>query len=160
MRLTIPVIDLFAGPGGLSEGFAAYTTDHNSLPFKITLSIEKDYYAHQTLELRAFYREFDIGEVPEEYYQFLRGEISLDELYSKYPFQSERASNQAWRTELGITSPKIVDQRIKKALNNSKAWILIGGPPCQAYSFVGRSRMAKVWKEHPERKEQDNRHFL
>jgi DNA (cytosine-5)-methyltransferase 1 len=48
----IPVIDLFAGPGGLGEGFAACTVD-GAPQFKIALSIEKDPIAHQTLELRA-----------------------------------------------------------------------------------------------------------
>jgi len=51
-----PVIDLFAGPGGLSEGFAA------SEQFRVALSIEKDPVAHQTLELRAFFRrESSVG---------------------------------------------------------------------------------------------------
>jgi len=69
----IPVIDLFAGPGGLSEGFASYCfgTDR---PFRIRLSIEKDIWAHQTLELRAFFRQFG-SRVPEDYYGLLRGEF-------------------------------------------------------------------------------------
>lgn len=66
----IPVIDLFAGPGGLGEGFSAY--GRKEPPFKIGLSVEKDPFAHKTLELRAFYRNFS-GKVPKEYYQFLRG---------------------------------------------------------------------------------------
>lgn len=42
---TIPVIDLFAGPGGLGEGFSALTDSQGRQrrhPFKIALSIEKD----------------------------------------------------------------------------------------------------------------------
>ena len=35
---------------------------------------------------------------------------------------------------------KEVDRRISEVLNGIKDWLLIGGPPCQAYSVVGRSR--------------------
>ena len=52
----IPVVDLFAGPGGLGEGFSALGRTEGSPRFKIHLSIEKDAMAHQTLELRAFFR--------------------------------------------------------------------------------------------------------
>ena len=55
---TVPIIDLFAGPGGLGEGFAAFQTADGYQPFKIALSIEKDTYAHQTLTLRSFFRQF------------------------------------------------------------------------------------------------------
>ena len=61
----IPIIDLFAGPGGLSEGFAAYRHRNKNI-FKIGLSIEKEYFAHKTLELRNFYRQFH--RAPAEYY--------------------------------------------------------------------------------------------
>jgi len=50
---TIPIIDLFAGPGGLGEGFSAYKSEGAS--FKIKLSIEKDAAAHKTLRLRSFF---------------------------------------------------------------------------------------------------------
>jgi DNA (cytosine-5)-methyltransferase 1 len=59
----IPVIDLFAGPGGLGEGFSAPPEEGAVPRFKIRLSIEKDATAHQTLELRALYRQFG-GEPP------------------------------------------------------------------------------------------------
>jgi len=71
----IPVIDLFAGPGGLGEGFAALGRPEGSPRFKIGLSIEKDATAHQTLELRAFFRQSDHGAAPEKYYQHVRGQL-------------------------------------------------------------------------------------
>ena len=70
---TIPVIDLFAGPGGLGEGFSAYRATNGSFPFRISLSIEKDSKAHETLLLRAFYRQSPGGAVPDAYYDCLRG---------------------------------------------------------------------------------------
>ncbi len=158
--MSIPVVDLFAGPGGLGEGFSAYQLEDGKHPFKVILSIEKEESAYKTLKLRAFFREFDEEEVPEEYYQCLRGELKTDELYDLYPAQSIQAARIAWKAELGGNRHKEVDQRINDALEGSKTWILIGGPPCQAYSIVGRSRMARVWEDRPEEKEMDHRHFL
>jgi DNA (cytosine-5)-methyltransferase 1 len=59
--MAIPIIDIFAGPGGLGEGFCSLTDDRNKRVFKIALSIEKEFFAHQTLTLRNFYRQFDPG---------------------------------------------------------------------------------------------------
>jgi DNA (cytosine-5)-methyltransferase 1 len=140
--LAIPVVDIFAGPGGLGEGFSALFDYKNTRAFKIVLSIEKDFYAHQTLTLRSFFRQFDKGMVPKDYYDFLKGQISKEELYNRWPMQALSAKKEAWLFVLGENenSNYIVDERIKRSLNGEKNWILIGGPPCQAYSLVGRSR--------------------
>jgi len=155
---TIPVVDLFAGPGGLGEGFSSARDEHGKGCFNITLSIEKEHYARETLELRAFFREFR-DEVPDEYYSYLRGEITREELFGKYPKQAQAAQYQAWHAELGskLFPPEMVDRRITDSLNGARNWVLIGGPPCQAYSVIGRSRMRG---SNPEAFEKDPRHFL
>lgn len=146
----IPVIDLFAGSGGLGEGFSSFPNT-----FEIKLSIEKDENAHQTLELRSFTRQFRKGELPEEYYELLR-EKSLAKraekrisLFDKYSRESKIAKHEAWLCELGNPNfpLELIDSRISKALNHSKDWLLIGGPPCQAYSTVGRSRVGGIDKK-------------
>ena len=71
----VPVIDIFAGPGGLGEGFSAYPIEGTESVFRIRLSLEKEENAHRTLQLRAFYRQFRRGEAPEAYYRLLRQEI-------------------------------------------------------------------------------------
>jgi DNA (cytosine-5)-methyltransferase 1 len=138
----VPIIDLFAGPGGLGEGFTSVVDGKSNRVFKIALSIEKDEFAHQTLTLRSFLRQFPYKKLPKEYYEFLRGEIkSIEELFKLYPDEAASAKNEAWKTELGpATSHDLLDQRIKTALKGAKEFILIGGPPCQAYSLVGRAR--------------------
>ena len=151
----IPIIDIFAGPGGLGEGFATFQTDSQFNPFKIALSIEKDTTAHKTLELRSFYHQFSRDEVPREYYEYLKGSISKDHLFSLYPCESQKACERAWKAELGVTKHSLIDKKIKKVLGEAKNWVLIGGPPCQAYSYVGRSRM----KGNADF-EEDSRHFL
>ena len=134
------MIDLFAGPGGLSEGFSSLIDDRGQSAFKIRLSIEKDPIAHQTLRLRAFYRQFPPGNAPEDYYRFLRREISQDNLYASHRVQAEHAAAEAWNCSLGKESAANVRKRIADVLGRKDRWVLIGGPPCQAYSLAGRSR--------------------
>jgi len=84
---TIPIIDLFAGPGGLGEGFSAFCADGRR-PFRIALSIEKDGCAHRTLTLRSFFRQFEPGLVPEAYYDFLRNADEPEEVRFKQLFDA------------------------------------------------------------------------
>ena len=150
----IPVIDLFAGPGGLGEGFSSVVNGKNKV-FEIKLSIEKDENAYKTLQLRSFSRQFHIKRLPEKYYSVLRAtslksrEILTKELFKAYPSQAKKAEAETWRAELGGKDfPKrIVDKRIEQELKDIKNWVLIGGPPCQAYSLVGRSRVGGIGKD-------------
>ncbi len=136
---SIPVIDLFAGPGGLGEGFSAFSSA-GARPFRIALSIEMETWAHQTLELRSFFRQFPVGRAPREYYSHLRGEVTRDELFCKFRSAAVLARSEAWKAELGAIDPTEVDRRICAALDGADGWVLCGGPPCQAFSVVGRSR--------------------
>ncbi len=155
--MTIPVIDIFAGPGGLGEGFSSYLSNDGKPIFKIKLSIEMDDFAHRTLELRAFFRQFQDGKTPSEYYDYLKKKINRDELFEKYPQQASTAKREAWKATLGEEPIKSVRSRISEALNGATNWVLIGGPPCQAYSLVGRSRMRG---ENPWKYAKDHRHHL
>jgi DNA (cytosine-5)-methyltransferase 1 len=136
----IPVIDLFAGPGGLGEGFSSFDRTDGESAFRVHLSIEKDTYAHSTLALRSFYRQFSPAEIPEEYYKLLRGELTRKELFASFPEQAKTVLREAWRAELGVEPAREVHNRVRQALNGAEPWVLIGGPPCQAYSVMGRAR--------------------
>jgi len=94
VRLLVPIdiIDLFAGPGGLGEGFSQLKRDGKSL-FKIGISIEKEKFAHETLLLRSFFRQFD--KVPDQYYEYLRNEISKEELFAIFPQEYSIAEREA-----------------------------------------------------------------
>lgn len=142
--MPFPIIDLFAGPGGLAEGFSSLTNDQNERIFQIKLSIEKDIHAHQTLTLRSFVRQFPINELPDAYYQFLKKDISLEQLYERFPDEYNEALSEAWQATLGITPEAELDHRIAYNLQQETNWVLIGGPPCQAYSLVGRSRVGGI----------------
>lgn len=142
----IPVVDLFAGPGGLGEGFASFGPTARYPAFKITLSIDKDDAAHRTLELRSFFRQFPARGVPDEYYRHLQGAVSRERLFEAFPVEAAAAKRQAWKATLGEIDPAQVDQKIREALDNTDQWVLCGGPPCQAYSIMGRSRSGGIDK--------------
>ena len=156
----INVVDIFAGPGGLGEGFARYSPENHpdDRPFQLVLSAERDPAAVRTLRLRTFYRLCELnGGVPETYYQYVRGERGEPHDAATADLWA-RATAETERLEMGT---EIDDQRLTRQLNerlgNDSNWVLIGGPPCQAYSLAGRSRNKGVRGYRPER---DDRHFL
>ena len=144
----IPIIDLFAGPGGLGEGFS-------QAGFQIRLSIECDPQAHRTLQFRSFFREL-LKRNGDSARDFFASGGNIDELFNAFPEQAEDAKNESWCARLGTTPDHEVDKRIENAVEVSKKWVLIGGPPCQAYSLVGRARMRGSNPDF----EDDHRHFL
>jgi DNA (cytosine-5)-methyltransferase 1 len=152
----IAAIDIFAGPGGLGEGFSAFMDDARSA-FKIRLSLEKEVNAHRTLQLRAFFRQFLRADLPEPYYEVLRRKIEVAELYKLYPTQANSAAREAVQFALSEASWVEAEALIRNALDGAREWLLIGGPPCQAYSLVGRSRNKGVVGYQAA---SDSRHFL
>jgi len=153
--ISYPVIDLFAGPGGLGEGFASCLSGAGDPAFQSIISIEKDDFAFRTLLLRHFFRSFRNGEAPDDYYSYLAGNIDFAELEAKYEDKFREARTSALKITLSPETHEDVRKTIHAKLAGRKKWALVGGPPCQAYSLVGRSRMMG----NPEF-EDDPRHFL
>ena len=140
----VPVVDLFSGPGGLAEGFSACRRPDGRRRYRITLSIEKDRVAHRTLLLRAFLRKFAKG-FPQEYYDFLNGVGPEEPDWAKlYPRQWAAACDETRCLELGTCDAEVfVRERIAEIRSeHGGRTVLLGGPPCQAYSVIGRSRNA------------------
>ncbi len=131
----IPVIDLFAGPGGLGEGFSSLADGRH---FKIAISVEKDARAHETLRLRAAFRAL----TPRQQVRFIEllGSYSPEVALAAFPMANEIAAKEAIHHELRLESSDWLRDEIQSRLGNSEHSVLIGGPPCQAYSLVGRSR--------------------
>ena len=154
-----PVIDLFAGPGGLGEGFSSIVDGRGDRRFEVKISVEKDEIAHKTLSLRALFRSFRNGAIPDSYYDYVRGNITRAELFAhrSIPEDARVAASEAKCAELGVTPHKTIDAWIRSALDGAKEWVLIGGPPCQAYSVAGRARLRPT---DPVKFENDKRHFL
>lgn len=155
VRTKYPVVDVFAGPGGLGEGFSSALGGRTEPCFQTILSFEHDESAYKTLLLRHFLRQFPHNEFPEEYYNYLKGDIVLEDLYHRYQNESNKAQQSALKLSIGQKTRKQVSQIIRLRLASQKKWVLVGGPPCQAYSVAGRSRMMG-----DPAFEQDERHFL
>lgn len=157
MSNKIEIVDLFAGPGGLGEGFSAAGRE-TATPMSIRLSVEKDDFAIQTLRLRAFLRSFEKG-FPAAYYEALNGSTQFPDWASTHPANWKLAVEEAQQLELGTVG--VFDQ-VSNILDDARErcdgqTVLIGGPPCQAYSLAGRSRNAGKKDYVAER---DGRHFL
>lgn len=139
-------IDLFAGAGGLSEGFM-------KLGFKPLAHVEMDKYACQTLLTRTMYWELKKLNKESIYNDYLEGKITRDKLYSFLP---KKLSNVVINREISKQTIdnifEVIDNNMK-LLGERKVDIIIGGPPCQAYSLVGRAR-------DPFGKENDPRNYL
>jgi DNA (cytosine-5)-methyltransferase 1 len=159
MSAQVKIIDLFAGPGGLGEGFSAFKDNNGNHPFSIAVSVEKEASAHKTLQLRSFFRKFPEGKAPEEYYQYVLGKISRKQLFDTYPEQAEAACEETLHgpKALGLHNEYIYKQIKKTLTNNTDYKVVIGGPPCQAYSLVGRARNMGIVGYDPKN---DHRHFL
>ncbi|MEW9900495.1 DNA cytosine methyltransferase [Chitinivorax sp. PXF-14] len=155
--MPVPIIDLFAGPGGLGEGFASLRGHKKQPFFEIGLSIEKDAVAHRTLTLRAVFRRLRGCKDVKHYYSYIRGEID-EATFRGIPAVAsafEHAAAEARCLELGKADEASIDREIRAALKGQETWVLIGGPPCQAYSLAGRSRRANDKDFH-----KDVKHFL
>ncbi|MDL2259733.1 DNA cytosine methyltransferase [Deltaproteobacteria bacterium OttesenSCG-928-K17] len=153
--MAFPVIDIFAGPGGLGEGFASLKNDDNKPAFKSLLSVEREEFAHKTLVLRHVLRQFNDNEYPDEYYDYISGHISLDAFYKEHKLKFNKAAGTALRWSLEEENRSSLAKIVQNKLGRSRRWVLVGGPPCQAYSLIGRSRR----KNDPDFAE-DQKHFL
>ena len=115
-----PVVDLFAGPGGLGEGFAELRTNDSTPVFSSVASIEKEKFAYQTLLLRHFYRSFRREDVPDRYYDYLASRISKEELVSSNIENWEEAKRAVLQISLGTEKPNKVRKLIKHRLQGRK----------------------------------------
>lgn len=154
----IPVVDVFAGAGGLGEGFGAFPSRSNPA-FRVALSVEKDNAAVRTLRLRAFYRAFAPEHVPADYYRalegkvipgamqaYLSGDLTLSGILANYRNPLPFTPQDVWHAELR-DSPELereLDERILSATEGRSDWVLVGGPPCQPFSIAGRSKQRSL----------------
>jgi DNA (cytosine-5)-methyltransferase 1 len=179
----VNVIDLFAGPGGLGEGFSNCKKDS---PFEIRMSVEFEKNAHKTLTLRAFYRKLNSRE-KKEYFSYVESpseedkNINFEIMTKKHSDKWEAALRETMYEPQALGNPgkwekikqglplekedkedtqheKAIFKRIREIKKDKeKPLIVIGGPPCQAYSVNGRNRI-KV--EEGYTAENDERFFL
>lgn len=134
MDKQLVVLDLFSGAGGLSEGFfrtGATFVGH----------VEADKYASDTLRTRTAYWNLKNENNLDIYYNYLLKKITREELWDHANVTN---SNDVINTFIGDDTFDDITRTVKKNLKlkkEKKVDLIIGGPPCQAYSVVGRARM-------------------
>ncbi|BCZ46151.1 restriction endonuclease subunit M [Clostridium gelidum] len=136
-------IDLFAGAGGLSEGF-------HRAGFKFFAHVEMDEAASLTLKTRQACYYLKRNNRLDIYIAYISGNISREEFYLQIPDTVFRSVINAEINEETINS---IFEQIDANRRGQDVDIIIGGPPCQAYSVIGRSRDPKGMSE-------DKRNYL
>lgn len=129
----ITYLDLFAGAGGLSEGFA-------STGYQPIAHVEMDADACNTLKTRECYYYLQSIGANCKYIDYLKKRINRDQLYSLVP---KGILDSVICETMSDDSMSLIFERIDRAMRTRNAKsidLILGGPPCQAYSMVGRSR--------------------
>ena len=142
MAYTFNFIDLFAGAGGLSEGFIR-------AGFTPIAHIEMNKYACDTLRSRMAYHYLKQHNRLEEYIKYLKekqeGE-SGQKLWEKVP---DEVIDSVINEEISDETLADIFIKVDKLKGNKQVDFIMGGPPCQAYSIVGRARDPKNMKKDP-----------
>ncbi len=123
-------LDLFAGAGGLSEGF--YRAGYSPIAH-----VEMDVAACNTLKTRSAYHWLKKNNQLHIYDHYLNGQISRDVFYQYIP---EKVLDSVMNYEISVDSLPEIFSKIDAILSGENLDLIIGGPPCQAYSIAGRSR--------------------
>lgn len=130
-------IDLFAGAGGLSEGFM-------QAGFSPVAHVEMNAFAAQTLETRTAYFYLKSQGKLDVYYEYIKGDLSRKDFLEQVP--EELLKSVFCETMSDDTLPGLFEKidRILSAKGIDKVDVIIGGPPCQAYSLVGRAQSSHM----------------
>lgn len=130
--------------------------------FRTAASFEMDSVACRTLRLRSALRTIRSaeGRFPEIYFDFLDGRMSFEDLVNAGAMRAawKDAGEEVYNVELGPATHDVTEEAIERRLGTFAQrddFVLLGGPPCQAYSLAGRSRRGKSADF-----EADVKHFL
>jgi DNA (cytosine-5)-methyltransferase 1 len=133
-------IDLFSGAGGLSEGFI-------NAGFTPLAHVEIDNSACKTLETRLAYHSLKEKNKLDFYYDYLLGKTEREKFLSNSIDKIHLDS--VINLGIGGENNKIIFDKIDSLAGNNEIDLIVGGPPCQAYSLVGRARDEKGMKDDP-----------
>ncbi|RSK24926.1 DNA cytosine methyltransferase [Hymenobacter metallilatus] len=127
-------IDLFAGAGGLSEGFSR-------AGFEAVAHVEIDYHACNTLKTRQAWYYLKNKGLRHLYDEYLRSGKSPEELYALVP---PEITNSVIHAEISEkTTPGIFQLIDQKLGPDERVDLIVGGPPCQTFSVAGRARLGR-----------------
>lgn len=123
-------LDLFAGAGGLSEGFI-------KAGFEPVAHVELSQSACYTLKTRTAFHYLEQKHNLTPYIQYTSGQISRSQLYNQIP---QKKLNSVICEEINAKTLKGLFSKIDTLQGEQEIDLIVGGPPCQAYSLMGRSR--------------------
>jgi DNA (cytosine-5)-methyltransferase 1 len=132
-------IDLFAGAGGLSEGFIRQG-------FTPIAHVEMNKFACETLKTRVAFHYLKKNNGFKRYISYLKKEINRDMLWKQVPIFE---MDSVIQSEISKKTIDNIFESIDKRVKGKKVDVIIGGPPCQAYSVVGRARDPKGMTDDP-----------
>ncbi len=121
-------IDLFAGAGGLSEGFIR-------AGFHALAHVEADRAANFTLKTRTAYHFLKANNRLDIYESYLQGHITRSQFYSNVPSELLERVIEA---KIGQENDRIFSH-LDSWIGAESVDAIVGGPPCQAYSMLARS---------------------
>lgn len=130
-------IDLFAGAGGLSEGFI-------QAGFTPIAHVEMNSYAAQTLTTRSAYHYLKKEKRIDVYYEYLKGTLARENFLNEIP---QKIKNSVMCETMTEKNMPLIFQMIDEMLEEEKidkVDVIVGGPPCQAYSLVGRAQSSHM----------------
>ncbi|MGL1885160.1 MAG: DNA cytosine methyltransferase [Reichenbachiella sp.] len=137
---TVNFIDLFSGAGGLSEGFI-------KAGFTPIAHVEIDKSACKTLETRLVYHKLKAEGKLDQYYDYLLGHTGREQFLENSG--DKHLLKSVINTGIGGDNNKFIFNEIDSLANGEEIDLVVGGPPCQAYSLVGRARDEKGMKDDP-----------
>lgn len=126
-------IDLFAGAGGLSEGFI-------QAGFYPIAHVEMNEFAAKTLVTRSAYYYLRQAGTLSKYYDYMGGRISREALLEQIPKSVQNTVLCETMSDESLPAICKKIDGIMKIRGINKVDVIIGGPPCQAYSLVGRAQ--------------------
>jgi DNA (cytosine-5)-methyltransferase 1 len=135
-------IDLFAGAGGLSEGFIR--AGYNPLAH-----IEMDKNACDTLRTRAAFHYLQDNGMLSLYEDYLNNKHEKEDGSKLWTQVPDAVVNTVIQATIGEETISDIFSKVDELIGNKHVDVVIGGPPCQAYSVVGRARMGKAVEDDP-----------
>lgn len=138
-------LDMFSGAGGLTEGFVRQGFD-----FAAHIEMNED--AANTLETRLCYHDLKQSNNLDIYTEYYQGTINRKEFFAKAK-EVGVGSNYVIKSEINSECEQGMIESIKQNLfdqyGRMTVDVVIGGPPCQAYSLVGRGRDKNGMQDDP-----------
>ena len=135
-------IDLFAGAGGLSEGFV-------QVGYTPIAHIEMDRHACDTLKTRAAFHWLKANNQLHKYKEYLYKKQEKEDGSKLWAQVPEEVINSVIQSEIGENTILNLFKQVDSLIKNKKIDLIIGGPPCQAYSIAGRARLGKAVESDP-----------